>query len=167
MKHAFKGLLFCMISVSCCYADDASDACSNPNPYLQQTCQSLKQSAAQTQKARDEESEKITAKHEEAVRKAIEKENVPPTPPPAAPSLPTWQQALKPPAPVEKKVKTTDSKPSEDTDTASVEASPITPLAPIGPTEFAGPKAATLPGGVNVVPMKPDKGTSQSTIKYY
>ncbi len=163
MKHAFKGLLFCMISVSCCYADDASDACSNPNPYLQQTCESLKQSAAQTQKARDEESEKITAKHEEAVRKAIEKENVPPTPPPA-PQLPTWQQALKPPATVEKKVETTDSKPSENT---AEEASPITPLPPIGPTEFAGPKAATLPGGVNVVPMKPDKGASQSTIKYY
>lgn len=140
----------------------AADECSNPNPYMQQTCESLKQSAAETQKARDARQEKIRAGHEETVRKIIEEENAPPPAPP--PKLPAWQQSLKPPAPVEN----SSANKNQTEQAPSEEAPPITPLPPMGPTEFAGPKPVTLPGGVTVVPVQPKKNEgTPGKIKYY
>jgi hypothetical protein len=161
IKHAFKGLLFLTISTGCCYANDE---CSNPNPYLQQTCENLKQSATEAQKARDKENEDTIAKHEKSVRKNIEEENKPP--PAKQPDIPEWQKALKPPATPQNNEAHALDTPSGENATSN-EPPPLTTLAPLGPTEFAGPKPITLPGGVNVIPTKPEKKGGTGTIKYY
>jgi hypothetical protein len=144
-----------MLPLSCYAADE----CDNANPYIQQTCAQLKQSASTEQKARDAQREKEIAKQEEIVRRRIQEENKPPKSP--EPVLPKWQEALKPPAP----------KSSEEAHPASppVQEEPvvITPLPPMTPTEFSPPKAKTLPGGVNMIPIKPEKNSRPGVIKYY
>lgn len=135
----------------------AADECANTNPYMQQTCESLRKSAFETQKAREEEDRKSIAKQKENVRKRIEEENKLPEAPP--PELPSWQKALQEPEVTPPKSNNTDATPNE-------EAPQVKPLPPLEPTEFSTPKAVTLPGGVNIIPKNPDENKS-SRVKYY
>jgi len=160
MKYALTGLLLFIISTGC--HAEADNKCSNPNPYIQQTCENLKQSSAKVQEARDEKEKKKAAEQKEALNKLREEENKPPAPPP--PKIPDWQKALKPPVPAQNEnpdnTKTDGNK--------GADAPPaITPLAPLEPTEFASPEAVVLPGGINRIPSKPDKNSSKGAIKYY
>lgn len=163
MKYAVVGCLFLIASMSS-YADDE---CSNSNPYLQQTCENLKQSAVETQKTRDEESKKEIARREILQRKNIEEENKPPEKP--QPKIPEWQKSLKPSAPIhaQQQHKSGEKTEADEDTTSSTPPPSIKPLPTLEPTEFANPKSVTLPGGLNVIPIKPDKSSNKGAIKYY
>jgi hypothetical protein len=165
VRYASWMLLLFTLSISCSAA--AGDECNSDNPYLQQTCQSLQQSASETQKASQQETANSIAKHKEEVEKAIQAERKPPpSSAPPKPVLPAWQNALTPPEPAKDEVHALGVSESSSSAGASTEpTSTITPLPPLSPTEFAGPKPVTLPGGVNVIPVKPDKNSGKGT--YY
>jgi hypothetical protein len=149
-------LLGALIFFAFAPASYAADECTNTNPYMQQTCESLRKSAFEAQKAREEQDQKNMAKQKGNIRKRIEEENKLPESPP--PELPSWQKALQEP-------EITPSKPDTDS-IPDTEAPQVKPLPPPEPTEFSSPKAVTLPGGVNIIPKNPDENKSNK-VKYY
>lgn len=166
MKRALGvgGLLFFI--VSCYAAADDSDPCANNNPYLRQTCETLRQSSQNSDTERNKAYENEMNKSREATDKLLNseqaKEAAASAPPP--PPLPPWQKALKPEAPPQNQAQNQGNlaaqTPSENPSTEIK----ITPLPAPGATTFANPAPVTLPGGVSIVPTKPSKSNS---VKYY
>lgn len=162
MRYAVTSLLLLSIAT----AGYADNNCANANPYLQQNCERLKAASESVQQARDEADKKELSKNQEAARQRIEAESKPPAAPPA-PAIPQWQQALKQPS-ASTAEQHAGNNAAGNAAQAPTSAKPIASLPDPGPTQFSSPKAVTLPGGVQVIPVPADKKKGQSgVIKYY
>ncbi len=147
------------------YAD--TDECANSNPYLQQTCQQMKQAADATKQANDQAYQKAAEQGTKQEEKNIAQSNQPPAPSP--PPLPAWQQAITPSSSTQAQTGAAGSTTTQATGgttadnsgtqgaTATQDQTQAPP--PPGPAELAGPAPIKGPGALTIIPVKkPDSG---------